>query len=260
MSRPVAVSAPGKLFPPARRRSAGRPRRSTAARAMMGTVLPIKSAVQGVPRGPFNLQVFLESAGVARTIRKYARSAVIFSQGDPATDVFYIQQGSVKLSVLSRTGKEAVVAVLGQGDFFGEGCLAGQPRRISTASAMGASKVLVVEKPQMLELLHTQTALAERFLAHMLARNIRVEEDLVDQLFNSSEKRLARVLLLLSRYGKADQPLRIPKMPQETLAEIVGTTRSRVNFFMNKFRKLGFIEYNGEIKVNSSLLTVVLHD
>jgi len=260
MSRPVAVSAPGKLFPPARRRSAGRPRRSTAARAMMGTVLPIKSAVQGVPRGPFNLQVFLESAGVARTIRKYARSAVIFSQGDPATDVFYIQQGSVKLSVLSRTGKEAVVAVLGQGDFFGEGCLAGQPRRISTASAMGASKVLVVEKPQMLELLHTQTALAERFLAHMLARNIRVEEDLVDQLFNSSEKRLARVLLLLSRYGKADQPLRIPKMPQETLAEIVGTTRSRVNFFMNKFRKLGFIEYNGEITVNSSLLTVVLHD
>ena len=227
---------------------------------MMGTVLPIKSAVQGVPRGPFNLQVFLESAGVARTIRKYARSAVIFSQGDPATDVFYIQHGSVKLSVLSRTGKEAVVAVLGQGDFFGEGCLAGQPRRISTASAMGASKVLVVEKPQMLELLHTQTALAERFLAHMLARNIRVEEDLVDQLFNSSEKRLARVLLLLSRYGKADQPLRIPKMPQETLAEIIGTTRSRVNFFMNKFRKLGFIEYNGEIKVNSSLLTVVLHD
>jgi CRP/FNR family cyclic AMP-dependent transcriptional regulator len=208
----------------------------------------------------FDLQSFLDSAGVARTIRTFARSTVIFSQGDAASDVFYIQEGSVKLSVLSRTGKEAVVAVLGQGDFFGEGCLAAQPRRIATASAMSASTVLVVEKPQMLEMLHTQPALAERFLAHMLARNIRVEEDLVDQLFNSSEKRLARVLLLLARYGKPDQPLRIPKMSQETLAEIVGTTRSRVNFFMNKFRDLGFIEYNGEIKVNSSLLTVVLHD
>jgi CRP/FNR family transcriptional regulator, cyclic AMP receptor protein len=206
------------------------------------------------------LESFLESAGVARTIRKYARSAVIFAQGDAATDVFYMQQGTVKLSVLSRTGKEAVVAVLGQGDFFGEGCLAGQPRRIATASAMSASTALVVEKPHMLEMLHTQPALAERFLAHMLARNICVEEDLVDQLFNSSEKRLARILLLLARYGKPDKPLRIPKLSQETLAEMVGTTRSRVNFFMNKFRDLGFIEYNGEIKVNSSLLTVVLHD
>ena len=209
---------------------------------------------------PFDLRGFLASAGVARTIRKYARPAVIFSQGDPANDVFYIQTGSVKLSVLSRTGKEAVVAVLGQGDFFGEGCLASQPRRIATASAMSATSALVIEKPKMQEILHKQPALAERFLAHMLARNIRVEEDLVDQLFNSSEKRLARVLLLLARYGKPDQPLRIPKMSQETLAEIVGTTRSRVNFFMNKFRDLGFIEYNGEIKVNSSLLTVVLHD
>jgi CRP/FNR family transcriptional regulator, cyclic AMP receptor protein len=227
---------------------------------MMAAVPPTKQPPPWALHRPFNLQVFLESAGVARTIRKYARSAIIFSQGDPAEDVFYIQQGSVKLSVLSGTGKEAVIAVLSPGDFFGEGCLAGQPRRIATAAAMSASKILVVEKPQMLEMLHTQTALAERFLAHMLARNIRVEEDLVDQLFNSSEKRLARVLLLLSRYGKADQPLRIPKMPQETLAEIVGTTRSRVNFFMNKFRKLGFIEYNGDIKVNSSLLTVVLHD
>ena len=219
-----------------------------------------KSAAPALPLPPFDLQAFLDSAGVARTIRTYKQSAVIFSQGDAAADVFYIQSGSVKLSVLSRTGKEAVVAVLGKGDFFGEGCLAAQPRRIATASAMSASAVLVVEKPQMLEMLHTQTALAERFLAHMLARNIRVEEDLVDQLFNSSEKRLARVLLLLARYGKADQPLRIPKMSQETLAEIVGTTRSRVNFFMNKFRDLGFIEYNGDIKVNSSLLTVVLHD
>ena len=189
---------------------------------------------------------------------KYARSAVIFSQGDPATDVFYIQQGSVKLSVLSRTGKEAVVAILGPGDFFGEGCLAGQPRRMATASALGASTVLVVEKPQMLEMLHTQPTLAARFLSHMLTRNIRIEEDLVDQLFNSSEKRLARALLLLARYGKEDQPLRVT-LSQETLAEMVGTTRSRVNFFMNKFRDLGFIEYNGDIKVNAALLTVVLH-
>jgi CRP-like cAMP-binding protein len=227
---------------------------------MMGAVSPTQEPPSAAVRTPFDLKVFLESTGVARSIRKYARSAIVFSQGDPAEDVFYIQQGTVKLSVLSRTGKEAVVAVLGPGDFFGEGCLAGQPRRIATAAAMTTSRFLVVEKPQMLEMLHTQTALAERFLAHMLARNIRVEEDLVDQLFNSSEKRLARVLLLLSRYGKADQPLLIPKMSQDTLAKIVGTTRSRVNFFMNKFRKLGFIEYNGDIKVNSSLLTVVLHD
>jgi len=228
---------------------------------MMGPVPPKKpQPPRSLPLSSFDLQAFLDSAGVARTVRKYPRSAVIFSQGDAATDVFYIQQGSVKVSVLSRTGKEAVVAVLGPGDFFGEGCLAEQARRIASASALTASRVLVVEKPHMLEMLHTQPALAERFLAHMLARNIRVEEDLVDQLFNSSEKRLARVLLLLSRYGKADRPLLIPKMSQETLAEIVGTTRSRVNFFMNKFRKLGFIEYDGDIKVNTSLLTVVLHD
>ena len=212
------------------------------------------------PLPAFDLQTFLDSAGVARKIAQYRRSAVIFSQGDPAADVFYIQEGSVKLSVLSRTGKEAVVAMLGPGDFFGEGCLAGQPRRMATASAMSPSAVLVVEKPQMIEVLHTQTSLAERFLSHMLARNIRIEEDLVDQLFNSSEKRLARALLLLARYGKEDQPLRLPNLSQETLAEMVGTTRSRVNFFMNKFRDLGFIEYNGDIKVNSALLTVVLHD
>jgi CRP/FNR family cyclic AMP-dependent transcriptional regulator len=158
--------------------------------------------------------------------------------------------------VLARIGKEAVVAILGPGDFFGEGCLAGQPRRIATASALSASTVLVVEKPQMLEMLHTQPLLADRFLSHMLARNIRIEEDLIDQLFNLSEKRLARALLLLSRYGTEDQPLRLPKLTQQTLAEMVGTTRSRVNFFMNKFRDLGFIEYNNHIKVNSSLLTV----
>jgi CRP-like cAMP-binding protein len=229
---------------------------------LMGTrkTRPAAKAKQVEPPRALDLDVFLDSAGVARRVRQYARSAVVFSQGDPATDVFYLQHGSVKLSVLSRTGKEAVVAILGPGDFFGEGCLAGQPRRMATASALSASAVLVVQKPQMLEMLHTQPGLADRFLSHMLTRNIRIEEDLIDQLFNSSEKRLARALLLLSRYGKEDQPLRVPKMSQETLAEMVGTTRSRINFFMNKFRDLGFIEYNGEIKVNSSLLTVVLHD
>jgi CRP/FNR family transcriptional regulator, cyclic AMP receptor protein len=217
----------------------------------------IPGAVQLPPA--FDLRTFLDSAGAARRVAKYSRSAIVFSQGDPATEVFYIQHGSVKLSVLSRTGKEAIVAILRAGDFFGEGCLAGQPRRMATASALSASTVLVVEKPQMLEMLHTQRALADRFLSHMLARNIRIEEDLVDHLFNSSEKRLARALLLLARYGNQDQPLRI-KLSQETLAEMVGTTRSRVNFFMNKFRDLGFIEYNGDITVNGALLTVVLHE
>jgi CRP-like cAMP-binding protein len=212
------------------------------------------------PVAAFDLHAFLDSAGIARKITKYARSAVVFTQGEPAADVFYLQQGSVKLSVLSRTGKEAVVAILGPGDFFGEGCLAGQPRRIATASALSASTVLVVEKPQMLEMLHRQPLLAERFLSHMLARNIRIEADLIDQLFNSSEKRLARALLLLARYGTEDQLPRLPKLSQETLAEMIGTTRSRVNFFMNKFRDLGFIEYNGDIKINNSLLTIVLHD
>ena len=213
------------------------------------------------PLPPFDLQTFLDSAGAARTIKKFSRGAVIFSQGDRATDVFYVQQGRVKLSVLSRTGKEAVVAILSRGDFFGEGCLASQPRRMATAAAMGPSTILVIQRTKMLEVLHTQTAFAERFLAHMLARNLRVEEDLVDFLFNSSEKRLARGLLLLARYGKQDKALLIPAMSQETIAEMIGTTRSRVNFFMNKFRDLGFIEYSGgDIKVNSSLLTVVLHD
>jgi len=213
------------------------------------------------PFAAFKLHSFLDCAGLARTVSKYAASAVIFPQGGTATDVFYLQQGSVKLAVLSRTGKEAVVAILGPGDFFGEGCLAGQPRRMATALALVASTVLVIKKLQMIEMLHTQPALAKRFLSHMLARNIRIEEDLVDQLFNSSEKRLARALLLLARYGEDEQPLlRMPRLSQETLAEMVGTTRSRVNFFMNKFRDMGFIEYNGDIKVNSSLLTVILHD
>jgi CRP-like cAMP-binding protein len=213
-----------------------------------------------VPQPPVDLRAVLESTELAHTERTYQASAVVFSQGDSETDVFYLEDGRVKLSVLSRTGKEAIVAILGPGDFFGEGCLAGQDRRMATASTMSASRVLVIEKAQMLTLLREHQPFAARFLLHMLARNIRIEEDLVDQLFNSSEKRLARILLLLARYGKSDKPLRVPKMSQETLAEMVGTTRSRVNFFMNKFRDLGFIEYNGDIKVNDSLLTVVLHD
>jgi CRP-like cAMP-binding protein len=224
-------------------------------------VSPKKRARQPSSLPPFDLGAFLDSGGAARTVRKYARAAVIFSQGDQAADVFYVQQGRVKISVLSRTGKEAVVAIFSRGDFFGEGCLADQPRRMATASALSPSTLLVIERAKMLEVLHSHTEFAERFLAHMLARNIRVEEDLVDLLFNSSEKRLARGLLLLARYGKQEQPLLIPAMPQETLAEMIGTTRSRVNFFMNKFRDLGFIEYSGgDIKVNNSLLTVVLHD
>jgi CRP-like cAMP-binding protein len=223
------------------------------------TAAPVEPPA-ALPLAAFNLHEFLESAGVTRRIVKYARGAAVFSQGDAATDVFYLQQGSIKLSVLSRTGKEAVVAILGPGDFFGEGCLAGQPRRMATAHVLTPGTVLVVEKAEMLDLLHGQPELADRFLSHMLARNIRIEEDLIDQLFNSSEKRLARALLLLARYGTEDKPLRVPKLSQETLAEMVGTTRSRINFFMNKFRDLGFIEYNGELKVNRSLLTVVLHD
>jgi CRP-like cAMP-binding protein len=219
-----------------------------------------KRRAAAAPLAAFDLDEFLESASIARHVTKYAKSAVVFAQGDPATDVFYLQQGSIKLSVLSRTGKEAVVAILGPGDFFGEGCLAGQPRRMATARALIPSTVLIVEKAEMLRMLHAEPALSDRFLSHMLARNIRIEEDLIDQLFNSSEKRLARALLLLARYGTDDLPLPLPKLSQETLAEMVGTTRSRINFFMNKFRDLGFIEYNGELKVNSSLLTVVLHD
>jgi len=225
-----------------------------------------RKGASSTPRKPrprvrgVDFQAFLDKAGTPRTTARYARLTVVFSQGDPAEHVFYIQRGNVKISVVSRTGKEAVVGILGPGDFFGEGCLAGQSRRIATAVALAASTVLVVEKATMLELLHAQPVLADRFLSYVLTRNIRIEEDLVDQLFNSSEKRLARALLLLARYGPEGEPLRLPKLSQETLAEMVGTTRSRVNFFMNKFRDLGFIEYNGEILVNRSLLTVVLHD
>jgi len=208
----------------------------------------------------FDVQ-FLNSAGVSGRVVRFARGAVVFAQGSTATSVFYVQEGGVKLSVLSSSGKEAVVALLGAGDFFGEGCLAGQPLCMATATAMVPTTVLRIPKAEMLRALHENSALSDRFISHMLVRNIRIEEDLVDQLFNSSEKRLARALLLLARYGRDDVPQRVlPKLSQETLAEIVGTTRSRVNFFMNKFRKLGFIEYNGGLKIHRSLLTVVLHD
>jgi CRP-like cAMP-binding protein len=209
----------------------------------------------------FDAQRFLDSTGSAKKVVKYEPASIVFSQGDPALSVLYVQQGGVRLSVISETGKEAVVALFGAGDFFGEGCLAGQPVRMATATAIAETTVLVVEKRRMLQLLHDQSGFSDRFITHMLARNIRIEEDLVDQLFNSSEKRLARTLLLLARYGKQDKPHRVvPKVSQEVLAEMVGTTRSRVNFFMNKFRKMGFIEYNGGIKINNSLLSVVLHD
>jgi CRP/FNR family transcriptional regulator, cyclic AMP receptor protein len=210
----------------------------------------------------FDAEAFLNSVGVAGRRADYSPSTVIFAQGNPADTVLYIQQGSVKLSVLSQAGKEAVVGVLGPGDFFGEGALAGQPVRLATATSMTASRILVVPKRQMIRLLHQQHALSDRFIAHMLARNLRLEEDLVDQLFNASEKRLARTLLLLARYGKPDGPRRaLPKISQEVLAEMVGTTRSRVNFFMNKFRRLGFIDYNsGGVTVHHALLSVVLHD
>jgi len=192
---------------------------------------------------------------------EYDPETTIFAQGDPATSVMYVEEGTVRLSVLSHAGKEAVIAVLEAGQFFGEGCLVGQPTRMATASATTASTIVVVEKQDMVRHLHAQPAFADRFLTHMLTRNIRIEEDLIDQLFNSSEKRLARTLMLLARYGEPGASHRVlPKVSQETLAEMVGTTRSRVNFFMNKFRKLGLIEYNGELRINNSLLSVVLRD
>jgi CRP-like cAMP-binding protein len=213
---------------------------------------------------PFDVEVFLATSGVARRVVRFPAAATIYAQGDRASSVWYLQQGRVKLSVLSSTGREAIVAILGPGDFFGEGCLAGQPRRMATARALDDTTTLRIGKLVMERTLHTEPALAERFLAHMLARNIRIEEDLVDQLFNSGEKRLARTLLLLARFRPEEGGVRtLPNISQETLAEMVGTTRSRVNIFMNKFRKLGFIEYAGGrkgLRINSSLLTVVLHD
>jgi CRP/FNR family transcriptional regulator, cyclic AMP receptor protein len=185
----------------------------------------------------------------------------IFAQGDPATSVMYVEKGAVRLSVLSHAGKEAVVALLESGHFFGEGCLAGQLQRMSSATAISRCTILIVQKSEMVRQLHATPAFGDRFLTHMLTRNIRIEEDLIDQLFNSTEKRLARTLLLLARYGEPEASHRaLPRLSQEVLAEMVGTTRSRVNFFMNKFRRLGFIDYNGELKINNSLLSVVLRD
>src|SRR6202047_4628175 len=221
----------------------------------------IKSKIKFKEKHAFDSQAFLDSAGVARKVVEHRRSQKIYSQGDPAMSVMYIQKGGVKLSVVNEVGKEAVLAILGPGDFFGEGVMAGQSFRMGTAAAVPPTTLLVIEKKEMIRVLHAEHAFSDRFVSYMLSRNIRIEEDLVDQLFNSSEKRLARTLLLLARYGRDDQPHGlVPKVSQETLAEMIGTTRSRVNFFMNKFRKLGFIKYNGGLQINTSLLSVVLHE
>ena len=212
-------------------------------------------------RPSFNPKTFLAKVGEGRNINKYRKSEIVFSQGDPADKVFYIQKGKVKVTVVSEQGKEAVVAILGANEFFGEGCLAGQTQRLSTAAAMDASVIVGLEKAAIVRVIHEEPAFSEMFIAHLLGRTIRVEADLVDQLFNSSEKRLARMLLLLANFGKEGNPQpMIAKISQETLAEMIGTTRSRVSFFMNKFRKLGFITYNGGIHVHSSLLNAGLHD
>ena len=204
---------------------------------------------------------FFASVGVASRTADYKAADVIFAQGEPGTTVMFIKKGTVKLSVVSRAGKEAVVGLLKTGDFLGEGCLAGQSRRMATATALTPTRLLVLDRQVMMDRLHDNQRFSDRFLSHMLARNIRVEEDLVDQLFNSSEKRLARALLLLARYGEPATPQRVlPRISQEMLAEMIGTTRSRVNYFMNKFRRLGLIEYNGELRIDGSLLSLVLHD
>jgi CRP/FNR family transcriptional regulator, cyclic AMP receptor protein len=220
-----------------------------------------KSQVKLRGKHAFNAQAFLDSAGVARKVVQYEKTEKIYSQGDAAASVMYIQKGGIKLTVVNQVGKEAVVAMLGSGDFFGEGCLAGQHLRMGTATAIIPTAVLVIEKIEMVRVLHAEHALSDRFMAYMLSRNIRIEEDLIDQLFNSSEKRLARALLLLARYGKDSQPEKmVPKVSQEMLAEMIGTTRSRVNFFMNRFKKMGFIRQNGGLHVHSSLLSIVLHE
>jgi CRP/FNR family transcriptional regulator, cyclic AMP receptor protein len=209
----------------------------------------------------FKVKLFLDSAGLGRKVSTFKANGIVFAQGDPSKTVHYIQDGGVKLTVVNKTGKEAVVAILGPGDFFGEGCLGGETVCIATAAAVTNTTLLTIQKNEMIRVLHGEHDFSDRFIAYMLARNARVQQDLIDQLFNSSEKRLARTLLLLAHYGAPGHPQKIlPKMSQETLADMIGTTRSRVNFFMNKFRRLGFIEYNGEIHVNNSLLSVVLHD
>ena len=213
------------------------------------------------PKLLFDPKLFLSKVGKGRTIAEYAKNHVVFSQGDRAEAIFYIQKGKIKLTVVSNAGKEAVIAILGPGDFVGEGCLAGRPVRLATATAMSDCSIVRLEKAATIRVLHEEPAFSEMFLAYLLTRNMRIEEDLVDQLFNSSEKRLARLLLLLANFGKEGKPEPvITKISQETLAEMIGTTRSRVSFFMNKFRKMGFIEYNGELHIHSSLLNIVLHD
>ena len=209
----------------------------------------------------FNTQAYLDSVGVARKVVEYRRSEKAYSQGDPPTDVMYIQKGEIKLSVVNKVGKEAVVAILGPDDFFGEGCLARESVRRETATALTPATVLAIQKNEMIRMLHAERAFADRFITYMLERNGRIEEDLIDQLFNSSEKRLARTLLQLTRYGRQEEPQKmLPKVSQETLAGMIGTTRSRVNFFMIKFRKLGFIGYDGGLHINPSLLNVLLHE
>jgi CRP/FNR family transcriptional regulator, cyclic AMP receptor protein len=220
---------------------------------------PATAASKKISR--FDPQIFLSTLDGGRKIAAFPKKQTIFVQGNRSDAVFYIQKGKVKLTVVSKSGKEATIAILGEGEFFGEGCLTGQPLRLSTATAMADCSLMRIEKQAMIEVLHREHAFSDMFVAYLLTRNIRYEEDLVDQLFNSSEKRLARILLLLAHFGKDGKPeVAIPKITQETLAEMVGTTRSRVSFFMNRFRKLGFIRYNGELEVHSSLLNIVLHD
>ena len=210
---------------------------------------------------PFDPKAFLAKVNGGRTISDYRNNQIVYSQGDPADSVFYIQKGKVKITVLSELGKEAVIAVLGTGNFFGEGCLAGQALRLASVTALTDCVIVRMEKANITRVIHEEPAFAELFISHLLARNIRVEEDLVDQLFNSSEKRLARTLLLLANFGKEGDPEPVlAKISQETLAEMIGTTRSRVSVFMNKFRKLGLIDYNGHIEIHRSLLNVVLHE
>jgi CRP/FNR family transcriptional regulator, cyclic AMP receptor protein len=210
---------------------------------------------------PFDVDVFLHTVDGGRSVSNYRKNEKVFSQGDPADSVFYIQEGNVKVCVISKQGKEAVIALNGTGDFFGEGCLTGQPLRLATVTAMGDCVIMRLDKAAIVRVLHDEPKFSELFMSYLLIRNARVQEDLIDQLFNSSEKRLARVLLLMANFGKEGRPERvIAKISQETLAEMVGTTRSRVSSFMNKFRKLGFVNYNGDLEIHNSLLNVVLHD
>ena len=230
-------------------------------RAARGERMLRSSKVNAVKNADFNVQSFLHSAGIARKVAGYRRSETVYAQGDPATNVMYVQQGQLKLSVVNGVGKEAVVGIRGPGDFLGEGGLAGQSVRMATATTITPSTLLVIEKREMVRVLHAEHAFSDRFVGYLLSRNVRIEEDLIDHLFNSSEKRLARILLLLAGYGTEHQLQNIfPKVSQEMLAEMIGTTRPRVNFFMNKFRKLGFIQYNGELHINCSLLSIVLQD